>query len=130
MPQITHCPHCTTPMQVPERAEGKKIRCPSCRQPFVVAAPAEFCSEIEEVAAAAPADGNTVEDSLRSGRPRAFISHATPDWPFIAREILPVLAGSGIDTWHSKEDIQTAERWERSIYEGLNACDWFLVVVS
>jgi len=59
-----------------------------------------------------------------------FVSHATPDREFVEREIISLLRNNGIATWYSKDDIKTAEQWERSILEGLGACDWFLLVMS
>src|SRR5437016_4339444 len=38
MPQIISCPKCTKPMQVPDDAGGKQVRCPSCQLVFAVAA--------------------------------------------------------------------------------------------
>src|SRR5438552_18607287 len=101
MPDVIRCPHCTKAAQIPEGAQGKKVRCPSCLQTFVIPAPAGFPTPFGE---GAPGEGGQAgdvppQDASPSGRPRAFISHATPDWPFITREILPVLTKSGIDTW-------------------------------
>jgi predicted Zn finger-like uncharacterized protein len=51
MPQIVQCPHCRQQMQVPDDAAGKQVRCPTCKQPFLLAAPARQ----PVAAAAAPA---------------------------------------------------------------------------
>src|SRR5262249_30221093 len=40
MPQVIRCPHCSKTMQVPDNAAGKQVRCPSCKQVFMVGAPA------------------------------------------------------------------------------------------
>ena len=37
MPQIIRCPQCTKPMQVPDEAAGKQVRCPSCKVVFAIA---------------------------------------------------------------------------------------------
>jgi predicted Ser/Thr protein kinase len=51
MPQVIRCPQCTKPMQVPDNAIGKQVRCPSCKYVFAAAAaPAPV-----PVGAAAPA---------------------------------------------------------------------------
>ena len=62
--------------------------------------------------------------------PRVFISHSTQDRTFVEQEIVRLLAEHGIETWYAADSIQTADRWERSIFEGLQACDWFLIVLS
>lgn len=36
MPQLTRCPHCTKPLQVPDDANGRQVRCPTCRQLFLI----------------------------------------------------------------------------------------------
>jgi hypothetical protein len=61
---------------------------------------------------------------------KAFISHSTRDREFVEQEIIPTLAGRGIDFWYCKDDIQSAEQWDRSIMQGLRTCDWFLLVMS
>jgi serine/threonine protein kinase len=63
-------------------------------------------------------------------RPRVFISHATVDRDLVEREILALLRTHGVGTWYSEDDIRTAEQWEASIRQGLEACDWFLVVMT
>lgn len=67
---------------------------------------------------------------LQSDRPKVFISHSTYDRDFVEREIIPTLGAYGIDVWYSRDDIQTAARWERAILQGLKACDWFMIVMS
>jgi CheY-like chemotaxis protein len=62
--------------------------------------------------------------------PRIFVSHSTKDRDFVEREIVSLLEQHRIKTWYSKADIRTAAEWERSIIEGLRACEWFLVVMS
>lgn len=61
---------------------------------------------------------------------RIFISHSTKDRDFVDREIISLLRRHGIETWYSKDDIQTASQWKRVIVEGLKSCDWFLVGLS
>ena len=61
---------------------------------------------------------------------KVFISHATPDQDVVEREIIGPLHDHGTQTWYSKEDIQTADEWEKKIRHGLESCDWFLVAMS
>src|SRR5262245_27707343 len=35
MPQIIRCPHCHKSMQIPDNVAGKRMACPSCKQPFM-----------------------------------------------------------------------------------------------
>jgi hypothetical protein len=61
---------------------------------------------------------------------RVFISHSTRDRAFVEDILVPALHSYGLETWYSKNDIQAADRWERSILNGLESCDWFLIVLS
>jgi hypothetical protein len=61
---------------------------------------------------------------------RVFLSHSTKDRAFVERELLRLLQAQGIDTWYAPDDISTAQEWERRIREGLQTCDWFLIVLS
>lgn len=61
---------------------------------------------------------------------RVFISYSTLDREFVETIILPSLHHHGLETWYSRDDIDAGERWERTIREGLDICDWFIVVVS
>ena len=38
MPGLANCPHCARSLSVPEQALGKSVRCPRCREIFVVPA--------------------------------------------------------------------------------------------
>lgn len=62
--------------------------------------------------------------------PRVFVSHSTEDRAFVEQQVVGLLQQHGVDTWYSRDSIQGAERWERSILQGLRECDWFLVVMS
>ena len=59
---------------------------------------------------------------------RIFISHSNEDKEFVDG-LLELFRTHYLDTWYSKRDIP-AGRWEPEIYNGLNVCDWFLVVLS
>jgi len=48
----------------------------------------------------------------------------------LEERIIPVIQGHGIDLWYSKSDIKASGLWEREIIQGLQSCDWFLVVMS
>jgi predicted Zn finger-like uncharacterized protein len=62
--------------------------------------------------------------------PKVFISHASQDREFVESEIIPLLRAQGIEAWYSRESIVPADQWERSILQGLRACDNFLLVMS
>lgn len=62
--------------------------------------------------------------------PTIFISHSSADREFVERHLVPFLNGHGLRTWYAKEQIRSGKHWERSIQEGLQSADWFLVVVS
>ena len=62
--------------------------------------------------------------------PKVFISHSSQDRELVEREIVALLQSHGIETWYSKDSIQTAAQWQRSIEVGLESCDWFLLVMT
>jgi TIR domain len=62
--------------------------------------------------------------------PKVFISHSTQDRPFVEDELLPLLTRHGIDVWYAPDDIRSSSVWERTILDGLKACDWFALVMS
>lgn len=59
-----------------------------------------------------------------------FVSHSSRDRHFVQHYLLPVLKQNGVSPWHSEEDIQTADEWERKVVKALKDNDWFLVVMS
>ena len=61
---------------------------------------------------------------------KIFISHSSQDRDFVARELLDRLQKHELQTWHSEEDIHSAEQWDVAIRQGLEACEWFLLVTS
>jgi thioredoxin len=62
--------------------------------------------------------------------PRVFVSHSTQDRALVESEIIPLLKRHGVETWYSRDSIVPADQWERSILQGLKACDCFLLVMS
>jgi hypothetical protein len=62
--------------------------------------------------------------------PRLFISHASADRQFVNEELEGLLFALGFDVWYSVEDIKSGEQWERAIRLGLEASDWFILVMS
>jgi hypothetical protein len=59
-----------------------------------------------------------------------FISHSHHDREFVESALLPGLRERGIGVWYSPASIRTAEDWHHSVLQGLQQCDWFLVVLS
>jgi hypothetical protein len=62
--------------------------------------------------------------------PRLFISHANADRQFIKEELEGLLYALGFDVWYSVENIKTGEQWEGAIRSGLEASEWFILVMS
>jgi hypothetical protein len=62
--------------------------------------------------------------------PKVFISHASADREIVTREVIDLLKDHGVEIWMAEDDIASAHQWERSIVEGLKACDWFLVALT
>jgi adenylate cyclase len=63
-------------------------------------------------------------------RHTAFISHSHLDREFVERELITLLGENDINCWYSKDDIRGGDSWVRSINEGLDVSDWFVVLVS
>lgn len=62
--------------------------------------------------------------------PRLFISHSREDRTFVDHQLVEPLNRSGVETWYCSDDIPMAEEWVRAVHEGLDKCNWFVVVVS
>jgi len=54
--------------------------------------------------------------------PRVFLSHSQYDRPFIEKVLRPALHQQGIDTWYSRNDIETSGEWHQMVVEGLKTC--------
>lgn len=59
MPYVMKCPHCNTPMSLPDGSEGKQFRCVGCKKPFTAGGPAP----VLQTAAAASATSSTSQGS-------------------------------------------------------------------
>src|SRR5208283_4187886 len=59
-----------------------------------------------------------------------FISHSTKDREWVETKVVKFLKASNIKTWYSTEQIMSASQWEREILKGMEASDWFTLVVS
>jgi hypothetical protein len=61
---------------------------------------------------------------------RWFISHGAQDRSFVETELLGLFEALGQQVWYAREDISSAEEWERTINGGLQLCDGFVLVLS
>lgn len=59
-----------------------------------------------------------------------FISHSSLDRKLVERKIIAPLRRHGVETWYSNDDIKPAVDFERSIHQGLEGCEWFLVALT
>src|SRR5271155_2661649 len=76
MPVILKCPNaaCGKPMQVPDNAAGKRVQCPTCKQPFQVPA-----AQPAAAPAAAPATmGGSSSPSFSLGDTNGGAKHTAP----------------------------------------------------
>lgn len=62
--------------------------------------------------------------------PTIFISHAKEDREFVDGELVSLINALGFESWYAKTAIQSAEHWERSILAGLQASEWFMIIMS
>ncbi len=61
--------------------------------------------------------------------PKAFVSHATQDHPFVDK-FATDLRAHGIDTWFSKWEIKPGDSIRTKIEEGLEGCEYFVIILS
>ena len=62
--------------------------------------------------------------------PKAFVSYAREDKPFVDQHLKPVLTALHIDLWVDADKLSGAERWQETIERALPECDYFFVVVT
>lgn len=65
----------------------------------------------------------------RAVRAKVFISHASADRRR-AQRLGRLLAEHGIEYWFSREHLVHGQDWYRGIGDGLEACNWLIVVGS
>ena len=61
---------------------------------------------------------------------QVFISYSHIDLVFVQTNLVPLLRSAGFDPWFAVDSIRGADRWERSILDGLQRSQWFLIVMS
>src|ERR1022692_3166371 len=69
------------------------------------------------------------EGSTEQYHPKAFISHATLDHPFVEKLAVDLRA-NGVDAWFSKWEIKAGDSIRGRIEEGLDRCEYFIIVLS
>ncbi len=69
-------------------------------------------------------------EALRSAPYQVFVSFSSEDRAFAEKEVIDVLHQHGIRTWSYIHDIDPAQVWDDEIVRGLEACPWFVVVLS
>lgn len=67
---------------------------------------------------------------VRKEEKSVFVSHSTKDREWVEKRVLQFLRQSGFSPWYAREQITSASQWEREILKGMEACDWFSLVVS
>jgi hypothetical protein len=61
--------------------------------------------------------------------PTAFVSHGTLDHPFV-ETFAADLRANGVDAWFSKWEIKPGDSIRAKIEEGLEGCEYFIIVLS
>lgn len=69
------------------------------------------------------------DGSTEQYHPKAFISHATADHPFVEK-FAADLRTNGVDAWFSKWEIKPGDSIRAKIEEGLEGCEYFVIVLS
>ena len=63
------------------------------------------------------------------GHRKAFVCHATQDHPFVGK-FAADLRTNGVDAWFSKWEIKAGDSIRAKIDEGLEGCEFFIIVLS
>lgn len=58
-----------------------------------------------------------------------FLSHSSQDRR-LANRLKAELEENGVPVWYSETQIVGAQQWHDEIGEGLERCDWFLLILS
>lgn len=61
---------------------------------------------------------------------KVFISHSIQDREIVERRLVSLLHGHGIGTWYCQHAMRPGEGINESVKEGLQSCEWFMVVLS
>ena len=69
------------------------------------------------------------EGSSEPYHPKAFVSHATADHPFVEK-FAADLRANGVDAWYSGWEIKPGDSIRAKIDEGLEGCEYFIIVLS
>ncbi len=59
-----------------------------------------------------------------------FMSHALPDFPWVEKAIKEISSWPGCYCWTCERDISPGEDWLTEIYNGLDACNWYILFWS
>jgi hypothetical protein len=73
--------------------------------------------------------GETHTTGTPPHHPKAFVSHATTDHPFVEK-FAADLRANGVDAWFSKWEITPGDSIRAKIEEGLEGCEYFIIVLS
>ncbi|HEY6391558.1 MAG TPA: toll/interleukin-1 receptor domain-containing protein [Bryobacteraceae bacterium] len=81
--------------------------------------------------AATPSPPIATSNKVRcqSVHPKAFVSHSTQDRAFVEK-FATDLRTKGIDVWYSKWEIKPGDSIRKKIEEGLDGCEFFIIVLS
>ena len=71
----------------------------------------------------------TATSQTRTETPKAFVSHATQDHPFVEK-FAADLRTNGVDAWFSKWEIKPGDSIRAKIDGGLEGCEYFIIVLS
>jgi hypothetical protein len=74
-------------------------------------------------------DTVTETQGLQPHHPKAFVSHSTQDHAF-AEKFATHLRAHGVDAWFSKWEIKPGDSIRAKIEEGLEGCEYFVIVLS
>lgn len=98
--------------------------------------PAVFCAELarrwreRHPETGTPAGGSPAADPSSPAPPGAiFLSYASNDVD-AARRLAGALEAAGLDIWFDRNELQTADDWDRKIRRAIEGCALFLPVIS
>ncbi len=66
----------------------------------------------------------------KEGEKIVFMSYSTKDKDWVEKHLTIPLRKNQVDVFFSKDTISPADKWQKTIGEGLNNCNWFIIVIS
>lgn len=70
------------------------------------------------------------EDQQPAYKNKFFLSHSTKDFPWVQKLANVIESWPNCKAWYCERDIYHGQDWMESIYDGIEACNWYILVWS